>query len=65
MEWFRPTIEINGFSMVLGSGNHWKRWFSMVFDGFPPLVQRWNGYLPSLKSNDDDDDDDDDGGESG
>ena len=31
MEWFRPTIEINGFSMVLGSGNHWKRWFSMVF----------------------------------
>ena len=31
MEWFRPTIEINGFSMVLGSGNHWKRWISMVF----------------------------------
>ena len=31
MEWFRPTIEINGFSMVLGSCNHWKRWFSMVF----------------------------------
>ena len=22
----------------------------MVFDGFPPLVQQWNGYLPSLKS---------------
>ena len=31
MEWFRPTIQINGFSMVLGSDNHWKRWFSMVF----------------------------------
>ena len=42
-------------------GNHWYQWFfdgfevrqplvSMVYDGFPPLVQRWNGCLPSLKS---------------
>ena len=23
---------------------------SMVYAGFPPLVQRWNGCLPSLKS---------------
>ena len=33
------------------------RWFwvnqplvTMVFYGWPPLVQRWNGYTPSLKS---------------
>ena len=43
-------------------GNHWYQWFfdgfevrrplvSMVYNGFPPLVQRWNGCLPSLKSN--------------
>ena len=43
-------------------GNHWDQWFSdgfgvrqplvtMVFDGCAPLVQRWNGYVPSLKSN--------------
>ena len=49
------TIEWNGLgqplrSMVL-------RWFWGLatigndgFDGFPPLVQLWNGYLPSLKS---------------
>ena len=30
IEWFRPTIEINGFLMVLGSDNHWQRWFSVV-----------------------------------
>ena len=30
MEWFGATIGFNGFSMVLGSGNHWFRWFSMV-----------------------------------
>ena len=41
--------------------NHWDQWFSdgfgvrqplvmMVFDGFAPLVRRWNGYVPSLKS---------------
>ena len=35
------------------------QWFSkatsplvlMVFNGCPPLVRRWNGYIPSLKSN--------------
>ena len=53
MEWFRPTIEINGFSMVLGSGNHWKRWFSMVFhhwsnDGMV-TYHRWS--LVSRKPN--------------
>ena len=37
MEWFWPTIEINGFSMVLGSGNHWKRRFSMVFTIGPTM----------------------------
>ena len=42
--------------------NHWDQWFSdgfgvrqplemMVFDGCAPLVRRWNGYVPSLKSN--------------
>ena len=42
-------------------GNHWDQWFSdgfgvrqplvtMVFDGCGPLVRRWNGYVPSLKS---------------
>ena len=25
---------------------------TMVFDGCAPLVRRWNGYVPSLKSND-------------
>ena len=41
--------------------NHWDQWFSdgfgvrqplatMVFDGCAPLVRRWNGYVPSLKS---------------
>ena len=43
-------------------GNHWDQWFSdgfgvrqplvtMVFDGCAPLVRRWNGYVPSSKSN--------------
>ena len=42
-------------------GNHWDQWFfdgfgvrqpllTMVFDGCAPLVRRWNGYVPSLKS---------------
>ena len=42
-------------------GSHWDQWFSdgfgggqpsvtMVFDGCAPLVRRWNGYVPSLKS---------------
>ena len=42
-------------------GNHWDQWFSdgfqvrqplvtMVFNGCAPSVQRWNGYVPSLKS---------------
>ena len=35
------------FSDGFGSANHWLRWF---FDGWPPLGQRWNGYIPSLKS---------------
>ena len=26
------TIDINGFSMVFGSPNHWFQWFSMVRD---------------------------------
>ena len=41
--------------------NHWVQWFfdgfgvrqplvSMVFDGCLPLVRRWNGNIPSLKS---------------
>ena len=47
MEWFGTTIGLNGFLMVYGSGNHW---LSIVFDGCPPLVQQWNGYIPSLKS---------------
>ena len=28
--WFGATIGFNGFSMVLGSRNHWFRWFTMV-----------------------------------
>ena len=31
MEWLGATIDINGFSMVLRSGNHWFQWFTMVF----------------------------------
>ena len=42
-------------------GNYWDQWFlngfgfrqplaSAVYDGCPPLVQWWNGYLPSSKS---------------
>ena len=49
---------------VMVEGNHWDQWFSngfgarqplvtMVFDGFAPLVRRWNGYVPSLKSRED------------
>ena len=41
--------------------NHWVQWFFdgfgvrqplvlMVFDGCLPLVRRWNGNIPSLKS---------------
>ena len=56
--WFsKAPSPLNG--MVWG--NHWFRWFfdgfgvrqplvSMVFDGCPPLVRRWNGNIPSLKS---------------
>ena len=58
-QWFlKLPSPLNG--MV--EGNHWDQWFSdgfgvrqplvmMVFDGFAPLVRRWNGYVPSLKSN--------------
>ena len=30
MEWLEATIEIDGFFMVLGSGNHWFQWLTMV-----------------------------------
>ena len=58
-QWFsKAPSPLNG--MVWG--DHWVQWFfdgfgvtqpliSMVNDGCPPLVQRWNGYIPSLKSN--------------
>merc|ERR1719362_1457066 len=58
-QWFSKfPSPLNG--MV--EGNHWDRWFSdgfgvrqplvkMVFDGCAPLVRRWNGYVPSSKSN--------------
>ena len=47
---------------VMVERKHWDQWFSdgfgvgqplvtMVFDGCAPLVRRWNGYVPSLKSN--------------
>ena len=57
-QWFsKLQSPLNG--MV--KGNHWDQWFSdgfqvrqplvtMVFDGCEPLVQRWNGYVPSSKS---------------
>ena len=48
MDWLRATIRINCFFF---------RWFSgkttIGNDGFwwfAPLVRRWNGYVPSLKS---------------
>ena len=52
VEWLGP----------LTSGQQLRSWFfdsfgvrsplvSMVYDGCPPLVQRWNGCLPSSKSN--------------
>ena len=59
MQWFsEEPSPLNG--MV--GGKHWDQWFSngfgvrqpletMVFDGCAPLVRRWNGYVPSLKSN--------------
>ena len=58
-QWFsKSPSPLNG--MV--EGNHWDQWFSdgfgirqplvtMVFDGCAPLVRRWNGYVPSSKSN--------------
>ena len=58
-QWFsKLQSPLNG--MV--KGNHWDQWFSdgfqvrqplvtMVFDGCAPSVRRWNGYVPSLKSN--------------
>ena len=58
-QWFsKLQSPLNG--MV--EGNHWDQWFSdgfqvrqplvtMVFDGCAPSVRRWNGYVPSLKSN--------------
>ena len=57
-------------------GNHWDQWIpdgfwvrqplvTMVFDGCAPLVPRWNGYVPSLKSNGGSDGDDGDGGSNG
>ena len=57
-QWFsKLPSPLNG--MV--EGNHWDQWFSdglgvrqplvtMVFDGCAPLVRRWNGNVPSLKS---------------
>ena len=57
-QWFsKAPSPLNG--MVWD--NHWVQWFfdgfgvtqplvSMVYDGCPPLVQRWNGYIPWLKS---------------
>merc|ERR1719209_511448 len=57
-QWFlKAPSPLNG--MVWG--NHWVQWFfdgfgvtqplvSMVYDGCPPLVERWNGYIPSLMS---------------
>ena len=57
-QWFsKAPSPLNG--MVWD--NHWVQWFfngfgvtqplvSMVYDGCPPLVQRWNGYIPSLMS---------------
>ena len=57
-QWFsKAPSPLNG--MVWG--NHWVQWFfngfgvrqplvSMVFNGYPPLVKQWNGYIPSLKS---------------
>ena len=58
-QWFwKAPSPLNG--MV--RGNHWVQWFFdgfgvrqplvlMVYDGSPPSVQRWSGYIPSLKSN--------------
>ena len=58
-QWFsKLQSPLNG--MV--KGNHWDQWLSdgfqvrkplvtMVFDGCAPSVRRWNGYVPSLKSN--------------
>ena len=50
------TIEWNGCAQPLGSMVF--QWFwvrqpliMMVFDGWAPLVRRWNGYVPSSKSN--------------
>ena len=52
MEWLGATIDINGFSMVLRSGNHWFQWFTMVFhhwsnDGMV-AYHRWSLY-PCMK----------------
>ena len=58
-QWFsKLPSPLNG--MV--EGNHCDQWFSdgfgvrqplvtMVFDSCAPLIRRWNGYVPSSKSN--------------
>ena len=57
---FKVTITTPLKGMV--EGNHWDQWFSdgfgvrqplvtIVFDGCAPFVGRWNGYVPSSKSN--------------
>ena len=62
-QWFsKLTSPLYGMVQV----NHWDQWFSdgfgvrqplvmMVFDGCAPMVRRWNGYVPSSKSNEDHD----------
>ena len=49
------TIEWNGQRQPLRTMFFWWFWVSqplvtMVFDGWPPSMQRWNCYIPSLKS---------------
>ena len=58
-QWFsKLPSRFNG----IVDGNHWDQWFSdgfevrqpsvtMVFNSCAPLVGRWNGYVPSSKSN--------------
>ena len=55
MEWLGATIGFNGFFMVLGSGNHWFRWFSMVVhhwsDDGMVIYHRWSLRLNLDNSN--------------
>ena len=54
-QWFsKAPSPLNGMVRVKPLGSMVFRWFwcqaTIGFNGCPPLIRRWNGYIPSLKS---------------